>query len=207
MGADFRSQGHLYLDFDMPHFTYIPGQATLTLGQSVEIWPKLAEAPVRFQLGTPLPAGLSLNPSNGVIQGTPVRAVGRMTVVVQAVLANNRMMRGSVDIDVVDFTHGGYVVGHISEIEPGRFMMLLHVPDAAEDVAGASRGSHKQVAHDGGRQARKLVANKKGGQALGQAWALQGARVQNGHASGLHGSELLQHQQMVEPSSAFMQRF
>jgi hypothetical protein len=62
LGVDFRSQPHLYSDFNIPQFTYMPGQATLTLGQFVEIWPKLPERPMRFQLGTPLPAGLSWEP-------------------------------------------------------------------------------------------------------------------------------------------------
>jgi hypothetical protein len=234
LGVDFRSQNHLYSDFNMPQFTYIPGQATLTLGQFVEIWPKLAERPMRFQLGTPLPAGLSLNLSNGVIQGTPLRAAARMTVVVQAILTNNRMMRGTVDIDVVDFSRGGYVVGHISELEPGRFMVLLHVPDGAEDGAGDMPGSNKQFANNGGRQARKLAGMKKPEAPPVQAWALHGARGhpqlnclqdndllqqqmawalqdarmhQQGCSTGLHENDLLQHQQMVELSGPFMQRF
>ncbi|CAE8602246.1 unnamed protein product, partial [Polarella glacialis] len=34
---------------------------------------------------------------------------------------------------VVDFTRGGFVIGHMSEVEPGRFMLVIYVPEDSDE--------------------------------------------------------------------------
>jgi len=124
-------------------FSYSPNQATLTIGQQTEFWPQLKVMPARFRSVTPLVQGLMLNPASGVISGTPVVSVGKASLLVEADLVDGQTVRAAIDVEVVDFTRGGFVVGHINELEPGKFMLLLYVPkDANEkgvDKASAGR--------------------------------------------------------------------
>lgn len=134
--------------FSGAQFTYNVNQAILTIGQYVELWPQLPEMPGHFRLGAPLPQGMILDSSNGVIHGSPSQSTPRSTVVVEAVLINGLTMRSTVDVEVVDFTRGGFVIGHMSELEPGKFMLLLYVPDGSEDVEDAGALKFLQLAGD-----------------------------------------------------------
>jgi hypothetical protein len=149
------------------HFGYTPSEATLTIGQSVELWPTLRELPARFHLAALLPQGLNMDTATGCIRGVPTQAVPRSTVVVEATPLRGPMLRATVDIEVVDFTRGGFVIGHMSELEPGKFMLLMYVPDG-EDPARDELGSLNQLSNMGGaRPTRKANASRRGEQTLG----------------------------------------
>lgn len=109
-------------------FTYTPGRAILTIGQEVEFKPHLSTRASSFRLNVALPQGLALDPHTGIMSGSPVVPAAKMTVVVEADLGG-RLAHAVVDLEVVDFTRGGFVIGHMSEPEPGKFMMLLYVPE------------------------------------------------------------------------------
>ncbi|CAL1146888.1 unnamed protein product [Cladocopium goreaui] len=44
--------------------------------------------------------------------------------------------QAGLEIEVVDFSPGGFVMGHISEVAPGRFMLVVYKPE--EDGAKPS---------------------------------------------------------------------
>jgi len=112
-------------------FAYTPQRSTFTLGQFAEIMPALfgCTSVRQFSLHAPLPKGLSLDSMSGVISGSPLSACACTTVFVEVEMMDGRRAQTSLEIEVVDFTRGGFVVGHISEVEPGRFMLLLYKPD------------------------------------------------------------------------------
>lgn len=114
------------------HFSYNPPRGTLTIGQHAEFWPNICDITAIFRLLAPLPIGLNLDSSTGVIHGTPAQPSPVTTTVVEATLANGTVVRTSIDFEVIDFTRGGFVIGHISEVEPGKFMLLLYVPESSE---------------------------------------------------------------------------
>jgi hypothetical protein len=114
-------------------FSYTPHGASLTIGQNVELWPKLSDKTARYHVQVPLPAGLTLDMSTGVIHGCPLQAALKATSVIQATLSNGVVLRTALDFEVIDFTRGDFVIGHISEIEQGKFMLLLYVPDGSEE--------------------------------------------------------------------------
>lgn len=113
-------------------FAYSPGQALLTIGQDAEFQPQIAMAAAQFRLMAPLPKGLTLDSVSGIICGAPSAAVPQMTLVVEADLISGSTARATLELEVVDFTRGGFVIGHMSEYEPGKFMLLLYVPDDVE---------------------------------------------------------------------------
>lgn len=110
-------------------FSYRPGRATMAIGQVTEFKPSV-EGPVRrFYPVSPLPADFSLNVATGVITASPTTQFSHITLVIQAELCDGRSLRGMLQVDSVDFSLGGYVLGHMSEVAPGRYMMLLYVPE------------------------------------------------------------------------------
>jgi len=134
-------------------FTYSPSRATLTIGQQTEFWPQLKVMPAQFRSVTPLVPGLVLDPASGVISGTPIAPVGKASVLVEADLVDGYAVRAAIDLEVVDFTRGGFVVGHVNELEPGKFMLLLYVPEDSSEK-GADRT-------DAGRQTPRLESARK----------------------------------------------
>eukprot|EP00418_Pyrodinium_bahamense_P068124 CAMPEP_0179079778 /NCGR_PEP_ID=MMETSP0796-20121207/35816_1 /TAXON_ID=73915 /ORGANISM="Pyrodinium bahamense, Strain pbaha01" /LENGTH=370 /DNA_ID=CAMNT_0020777121 /DNA_START=25 /DNA_END=1139 /DNA_ORIENTATION=- len=113
-------------------FGYYPAQATLTIGQETAFRPQLASKPCRFRPLTQMPKGLVLDPASGVISGAPAEAVTQTVMFIEAEFSNGGVGRAVVEFEVVDLTRGGFVVGHVSEFEPGMFMMLLYIPDGDE---------------------------------------------------------------------------
>ncbi|CAK0830247.1 unnamed protein product, partial [Prorocentrum cordatum] len=113
-------------------FSYRPGRATMAVGQVAEFKPSV-EGPVhRFSPVAPLPAEFALNVATGVITASPTTQFSQITLVIQAELYDGRCLRGMLQVDSVDFSLGGYVLGHMSEVAPGRYMMLLYVPEGDE---------------------------------------------------------------------------
>mmetsp|Transcript_66997 Transcript_66997/g.195882 ORF Transcript_66997/g.195882 Transcript_66997/m.195882 type:complete len:422 (-) Transcript_66997:2-1267(-) len=147
-------------------FTYSPGRAILTIGQEVEFRPQLTARASAFRLSVPLPSGLALDPVSGIISGAPVAPAAKITVVVEAVLSG-RSAHAVVDLEVVDFTRGGFVIGHMSEPEPGKFMMLLYVPE--EEQAGNE--GRQDLVGDRGRGSGRMTAVRKNGVAAKQKGA------------------------------------
>mmetsp|Transcript_25731 Transcript_25731/g.60665 ORF Transcript_25731/g.60665 Transcript_25731/m.60665 type:complete len:368 (-) Transcript_25731:130-1233(-) len=113
-------------------FTYSPANATLTIGQDCQLLPELAAAPLRFRLLTQLPKGLALDRRTGVICGAPELASLQTAVYVEVDLLDGSLSRAAIKLEVVDLTQGGFVVGHVSEVEPGKFMLLMHVPNESK---------------------------------------------------------------------------
>lgn len=132
-------------------FAYSPSRAILTIGQDAEFRPQIAAAALRFRLTAPLPQGLVLDPVSGVVSGSPATAAPQCAVVIEAELLGGRTVRAALELEVVDFTRGGFVIGHISEFEPGKFMLLLYVPD--EQDGGSEKGYpwHFESAAAGGK--------------------------------------------------------
>jgi hypothetical protein len=117
---------------DRAMFCYSMDEQIYTVGQDVELTPQVMLDVSAFRLTTPLPAGLVLDRESGAIYGTATAAHPTSTVVVEADIQGGSVMRATIDMEVIDFTRGGYVVGHMSEFEKGRFMMLLYAPDTDE---------------------------------------------------------------------------
>lgn len=117
-------------------FSYNPAQAVCSIGQDVEFRPHLTGAASQFRLmggmGT-LPQGLALDAVSGTISGMPSMACSQTTIVVEADFAGGGTARGTMKVEVVDFTRGGFVIGHMTEFEPGRFMLILYVPEDGEE--------------------------------------------------------------------------
>lgn len=109
---------------------YEPGSAVLSVGQEVELQPIMSGVPTGWRLVSPLPQGLALDPLSGIISGAPTAPCPPTTVTVEMDTLGGQL-HATVDLEVVDFTRGGYVVGHLEEAEPGRFMMLLYIPEDA----------------------------------------------------------------------------
>jgi len=140
-------------------FTYNPPKSVFTVGQEVEMLPQLVAVPVQFRLVMPLPQGLILDQASGVIRGAPVTATPQSTAVIEANLLGGRTVRAAVDIEVVDFTRGGFVIGHMSEFEPGKFMLLLYVPD---ENGGNEEMSGYPLEGASGNASVKTSANRGG---------------------------------------------
>jgi len=126
-------------------FSYRPDRAILTIGQEAEFQPLLnnhvfENMPLQFRAAQPLPVGLSLNPQSGVVSAFPSVALKSTAVVVEADLPGGRTMSAVVQVEVVDFTCGGFTIGHLSEFEPGKYMVLLSVPSDDEE-AEADQGN------------------------------------------------------------------
>mmetsp|Transcript_88366 Transcript_88366/g.255001 ORF Transcript_88366/g.255001 Transcript_88366/m.255001 type:complete len:355 (+) Transcript_88366:162-1226(+) len=132
-------------------FAYNPPRVVCTIGQEVELLPQLVAVPVQFRLGGPLPGGLVLDQVSGVIRGCPTAASPQKSFVIEADLLGGRTVRAAVEIEVVDFTRGGFVIGHMSEYEPGKFMLLLYVPDengsggATDEQGYSAQGTYEQA--------------------------------------------------------------
>lgn len=127
-------------------FCYSPSQAILTIGQQTEFVPRLAVLASHFRLTVPLPPGLYLDPVSGIISGAPLGAHTRIISAVEADLPDGRRAAASLELEVVDFTRGGFVIGHMSEYEPGKYMLLMYVPEERE---GNNNGGGRHVANDG----------------------------------------------------------
>jgi len=145
-------------------FSYLPNRATLTIGQEAEFRPQLAALPAAFKLLGQLPQGLVLDSVSGVISGVPTSSMAQTNVVVEVDLIMGRSACAAVELEVVDFTRGGFVIGHMNEFEQGKFMMLFYVPEeggesgengcplSVEDGDGGIKGRGA-----GGRLAKKAV--------------------------------------------------
>jgi len=121
-------------------FSYQPSESIFTVGQMVQVIPQLAIPAASFRLSAPLPSGLYLDQATGTITGTPQTCFERAAVSVEATLPDGRCFTTSIEIEVVDFTRGGFVIGHMSEFEPGKYILLMYVPD---DYGGESRDSKR----------------------------------------------------------------
>jgi hypothetical protein len=108
----------------------------MAVGQVTEFRPSV-EGPVRrFWPVAPLPAGFSLDVATGVLTASPTTQFSHITLVIEAELFDGRTLRGMLQVDSVDFSLGGYVLGHMSEVAPGRYMMLLYVPEGGPESDG-----------------------------------------------------------------------
>lgn len=138
-------------------FTYTPSRVTLTMGQQTDIRPALfgPTATRRFASLGRLPEGLSLDPMTGTISGTPLNGSPWEVHTIQVEMMDGQVAQTGLEIEVVDFTRGGFVVGHISEVAPGRFMLVVYKPDDAE-VGSYGRGKEQ----NGGMVLQDLQACK-----------------------------------------------
>ncbi|CAK9036531.1 Uncharacterized protein SCF082_LOCUS21769 [Durusdinium trenchii] len=112
-------------------FTYTPSRLTLTTGQQTDIRPALfgPTATRRFTVLSRLPDGLMLDSQTGTISGVPVTGSSWETFFVQVEMMDGQSAQASLEIEVVDFSRGGFVMGHISEVAPGRFMLVVYKPE------------------------------------------------------------------------------
>eukprot|EP00931_Biecheleriopsis_adriatica_P022312 TRINITY_DN14376_c0_g1_i2.p1 TRINITY_DN14376_c0_g1~~TRINITY_DN14376_c0_g1_i2.p1 ORF type:complete len:333 (+),score=56.28 TRINITY_DN14376_c0_g1_i2:51-1001(+) len=122
-------------------FTYTPSRVSLTMGQEVVLKPAIfgasATKSLRFcSLGAPLPRGLFLDPVSGIISGVASSSCDQAVYMVEVEMVNGRKAQAGVEIEVVDFTSGGFVIGHINEVDPGRFMLVVYKPDASQSNSG-----------------------------------------------------------------------
>jgi len=135
-------------------FAYTPSRSILTIGQDVELRPQLAAVATQFRLKAALPPGLVLDPTSGAIHGAPSAPQNQTTVIIEADFLGGRTARATIDLEVVDFTRGGFVIGHMSEFEPGKFMLLLYVPEEGSDkrngMQGGCNGPVKNMANSNG---------------------------------------------------------
>jgi len=141
-----------------PPFAYSPDRVKLAIGQPVTFTPEMAVTPARFFSTAPLPAGLRLDPRSGVIHGEPSHPQPLTTLVVEAELSCGLVVSAPIQLEIIDFTTGGFVCGHVSEVEPGIFMMIFHCPeskigreDTGFDIAQIPTPSHSgtDVARNG----------------------------------------------------------
>jgi len=169
-------------------FSYCPDQVVLTIGQDTEHRPQLAAVPVQFRLASPLPRGLQLDASSGAIRGAPGAPMPQTTIMVEADLVGGGVARAMLEIEVVDFTRGGFVMGHMSEFEPGRFMLLLHIPESGEGNCADGPAAVPQTSLAAGPRAPQ----QQNGGGLGAARALfpseRGAAVTPRQLPGRRGS-------------------
>lgn len=120
-------------------FTYTPSRVTLTTGQQTEIRPALfgpSSTTRRFSVLSRLPEGLTLDHQTGTISGVPVMGSPWEVFNVQVEMMDGQTAQAGLEIEVVDFSRGGFVMGHISEVAPGRFMLVVYKPE--EDGAKPS---------------------------------------------------------------------
>ncbi|CAJ1370433.1 unnamed protein product [Effrenium voratum] len=115
-------------------FTYTPSRVTLTMGQRTEIRPALfgPTATRRFSCLGRLPEGLNLDALTGTISGQPTAGCPWEVFTIQVEMMDGQTAQTGLEIEVVDFSRGGFVVGHISEVTPGRFMLVVYKPEEAE---------------------------------------------------------------------------
>jgi len=113
-------------------FTYSPPCASFAVGQRSEMRPKLVAEAVRFQALQPLPHGFVLDPSSGTLIAVCLEPIPPTQIIIQAELPGGISAQATVEVEVIDFSHGGYVMGHLEELEPGKFMALLYVPKGKE---------------------------------------------------------------------------
>jgi len=113
-------------------FTYTPSRVTLTTGQHTEIRPALfgpSSTTRRFSVLSCLPEGLTLDHQTGTISGVPVNGSPWEVFTVQVEMMDGQSAQAGLEIEVVDFSRGGFVMGHISEVAPGRFMLVVYKPE------------------------------------------------------------------------------
>jgi len=118
-------------------FAYCPASTTLAVGQQAEFRPRLAAQPTRFRAASPFPSGIVLDDKTGVVYALCADSLPPTTIVVEADFGGSVGVRAVLDIEVIDFTRGGFVMGHLEEVLPGRFMLLLYKPEA-NGAGGAS---------------------------------------------------------------------
>jgi len=127
---------------------YSPEEMTLVVRQEVVCRPPILPSKVaHYSLLSALPSGLELDPVTGVIQGLPAAAFDRQSFFVEATSSQGGSTVVSVTLEVIDFTQGGYTVGHISEHVPGVYMVIVHVPEESES-AGLDAGFDTDVSRN-----------------------------------------------------------
>lgn len=118
-------------------FAYSPPKAVMALGQKMDFRPQLGDlggVPAQFRPVSPLPPGLSLDPSSGILYAEPHQIIPQTAVIIEADMLGGLTRSASIEVEAIDFSRGGFHIGHLSEFEPGRFMVLLCKPDDAEDM-------------------------------------------------------------------------
>jgi len=144
-------------------FAYSPQKAILALGQKMHFRPQLTElngVPAQFRPASTLPQGVTLDPASGILYAEPAQAWPSTSIVVEADMLGGRTARASVEVEVIDFTRGGFNIGHLSEVEPGRFMVLLCKPDHTEEDLRLPISSYTpggEVSRDHADEARRQV--------------------------------------------------
>jgi len=139
----------------VPLLTYTPDKVVLAVGQRMECLPRLAGAApaLRFSCA-PLPAGLMLDPHTGILHMSCEENLPAQSVQIQAQLADGRVAQTAIQLEAIDFTQGGFVMGHLEELEPGRFMALLYLPKGEQadgasslspDLIGSFAASHQEA--------------------------------------------------------------
>lgn len=112
-----------------PAFEYSPKHAVLAIGQIAEFWPRISATVLRFRSTAPLPSWLVLDGGTGQLQASPQEAVSSTHIAIEADVLGACPVRATIELEVIDFSRGGFTIGHLSEVEPGKFMALLHVPE------------------------------------------------------------------------------
>eukprot|EP00428_Durinskia_dybowskii_P012178 CAMPEP_0170223362 /NCGR_PEP_ID=MMETSP0116_2-20130129/11380_1 /TAXON_ID=400756 /ORGANISM="Durinskia baltica, Strain CSIRO CS-38" /LENGTH=428 /DNA_ID=CAMNT_0010474063 /DNA_START=100 /DNA_END=1383 /DNA_ORIENTATION=+ len=114
-------------------FTF-PVNLSLAVGQRGETRPSIVGQVCRFRPASKLPYGVIVNLSNGVVSACCSQPLPRLAVVVEADFSAGFTLKASVDVEVIDFTVGGFFMAHLEEVMPGRFMVLLYKPQQEESV-------------------------------------------------------------------------
>eukprot|EP00927_Polykrikos_kofoidii_P072022 TRINITY_DN68199_c0_g1_i1.p1 TRINITY_DN68199_c0_g1~~TRINITY_DN68199_c0_g1_i1.p1 ORF type:complete len:402 (+),score=35.81 TRINITY_DN68199_c0_g1_i1:97-1206(+) len=119
-----------------PSFSYSEKALILAIGQEVNIQPNTSAAPLNFKLESRLPEGLHFSSSAGSISGAPTLAFSRSMICVAAEFADFGVFRAAFQLEVIDFTSRNFVVDHLCEFEPGKYMMLVYTPEDGSEAQG-----------------------------------------------------------------------
>jgi len=151
-----------------PTLTYRPtANVLLVVGQEVYLEPSIDCVALGYRLKVPLPHGLALDQATGIIHGSPTVAAAKRTILVEADVLHVGTVRGSLEFEVVDLLSKDLAIGHLSEIEPGKFVVLVHQPENPPSDMGK---------HDYSRQQRGMRGNTTRGL---KTKAMQGMMMQN----------------------------
>jgi len=69
---------------------------------------------------------LFLDKDTGVLRATPSAATPQKSLLVLARSACGTAVQGALQLEVIDFSVGGFAMGHLSEFAPGRYVAILH---------------------------------------------------------------------------------